>query len=391
MTSTAAKWFVPHDEYNFSTQDYVFCKAPATLVQNIMERFDDTEFPVPHETQDAFSQALAMRIPFFQPCDSAGNLIFADAHEEDETHWQQVVEDRVKEPLLDEPTERVRKTKQDFIEHVRECSETKAEGEGGPSDEALFLMVAYRARNGALDPELVGYLLEKRKSDYQKSLLIWISGQERIPKPRPVMLLIDALVDPRMSTPQRKTGIAMGYDFATDRLIIKSFSFNAGQHPFAQSWFAEESDNGFYLSQTPEEFAASQLFFGKETSNPEQSNNILMAKYLVGMWVEFYAETLEISEEAVENLLSSMDHIRRDQTGMLLPEMEIKPLKLNIVYECADMRCELQRKEDRLRWIAVEAKEKGHAVAAENMAKFFEMTVKALKEMEEDPDAPLKM
>ncbi|MCJ1383230.1 hypothetical protein MMC17_006868 [Xylographa soralifera] len=391
MTSTSAQWFIPDDKYKLSNQDYVFCKARAREIKNAVERFDDIKFPVPYENEDAFSQALALEATFFHRDRAGGTLIFADAHEEDEKRWQEVMEDRAKEPLLDEPTEHVRNTKQEFIDHIRECSEGKAESEGGPPDNILRQMVLYRVQHGAVDPEFVDYLLEERKSDYQKSLLIDLSGQGLLQKPRPVMLLIGALINPWVSTPQRKTGIAMGYDFATDKLIIKSFSFDTDQHPFAQSWFAKESENGFYLSQTPEKFAASEPSVGEETSNPKQSNDILMAKYLVSIWVDYHADTLELPEEVVQNLLDSMDIIKRDLTGMLLPEEETKPSKPDIVYEFAAMRRELQHEENNLRSLAAEAKEEGHTVAAENMAKFFEMSVKALKEMTENPDAPLKM
>ena len=126
-------------------------------------------------------------------------------------------------------------------------------------------------------------------------------------------------------------------------------------------------------------------------SKPKQSSDILMAAYLIGIWVEHHAETLSISKEGVENLLASMDMIKRDQAGNLLPEEKIQPPNPDIVYEFADMRRKLQQKEDHLRSLAARAKKEGRTVAAENMAKFFEMSVKALKEMTENPDVPLKM
>ncbi|MCJ1439274.1 hypothetical protein MMC27_008666 [Xylographa pallens] len=391
MTATAEKWFVPDDKYKLGNQDYVCCLARANLVQNVVDRFNDMEVPIPYVTHDAFSQKLALAATLFHTHDAGGSLIFADAHGEDEKLWQKILEDIAKEQLLDEPSESHKINMQEFIEHSRKCSKANLESAGGPSGKELRKMAIHRSYYGALDPEYVGYLLEKRKSDYQRSLLQHLSGQDLVHKPRPVMLLIGAIVDPWLSTTQRKTGIAMGYDFATDKIIIKSFSFDLAQHPFAQCWFVRESENSFYLSQTPEEFAASDLFVAEETSNPKQSNDILIAKYIVGIWVEYHAETLKISKEVVENLQASMDMIKRDQTGILLPEEKIQSPKPDIVYEFAAMHRELQQEEDHLRSLAARAKKEGCTVAAENMAKFFEMSVTALKEITENPDAPLTM
>ena len=223
MTSTAEKWFVPDDKYKLSNQDYVFCRARAKLVQNVVERFNDMEIPVPYVTYDAFSQKLTLAAAFFHTEDAGGSLIFADVHE-DEKLWQKILEDRAKEPLLDEPSDDHKKYVQEFIEHLMESSEADPESAGGPSDKELHKMAIDRSCYGALDPEYVGYLLEKRKSAYQRSLLQHLSGQDRVHKPRPVMLLIGALIDPWLSDPQHKAGIAMGYDFATNRIILKSFS-----------------------------------------------------------------------------------------------------------------------------------------------------------------------
>ncbi|MCJ1293258.1 hypothetical protein MMC34_004812 [Xylographa carneopallida] len=266
------------------------------------------------------------------------------------------------------------------------------ESYGGPSKDKFEAILGARYRHGAIDREVVGYLIEKRGTPDQEAALMFLSGQGRMPEKRPVLLFIGAIVDTWTSTAERKAGVACAYDFKKDAVIIKSFAYSKGQHPFTKSWFEKGSDDGYYLQQPINDLAVSTLNPNEDKDDVQRARFVDFAKYLAGKWAWLYFHEFGQSEDVIvsmrERLMSLKQHLCAMEALEVKSQDEEKPY---IVLEFDEMRRRLIRDEEVLREVALEAKNAGQTVAAENMARFFERDLRDLEQLVDHPDEPLEI
>ncbi|MCJ1475641.1 hypothetical protein MMC13_004304 [Lambiella insularis] len=380
--ASSSKWFVPTDEYNIATSDYTFCRQSAVVMQNRISSFNDWIFPREQAFQDYFTQ-MTMLSEAFLPFPGEGDalLLYADAPDTDPKHWQSILRDLSKKPQLKDTPEHLRKAEHVLHKAVRTELKLPLEKDGGPSDKEVRGMVEHHCQTGHLDAMLVAFVIGKQGAPLHKELLTILSGQDRSPKPRPTILYIGSVIDVVASTPKAKSGLACMYDFSKREVIIKQFSFEMGQPP-------KNSTDYYYLRQPAGDFAKAILKDTPSLSDSSKTDLVNLARYLLGDWVECHGKALDLSEEGVKHLDEDLTKIRKTLEEKKVPDVKPNKPTPGVPLEFKHMRWALQYEEANLRDIAVEAKEAGLTVAAENLAKYYDKTIKNLKQLAEHPNEP---
>ncbi|MCJ1399904.1 hypothetical protein MMC11_003107 [Xylographa trunciseda] len=386
---TAQRWFVSNDEFNIANEDYVFCNARAEVIKDEAAYFDDICWDCPDVPKNFFSEAKLMATNFFPSFEFGGRLMYADAHLQDPKDWQDVLGTRSKTPQLKELPEDITKAQEMLCETLRPLF-MPAQSDGGPSREEFAAIVECRYRHGAIDSTAVSYLVAKKGTSEQETALTYLSGQGRMHEKRPVLLFLGAIINTRTSTDERKAGIAYAYDFQKDAVIIKSFTYSKGQHPFPKSWFEKESEDDYYLQQPISELAESILDPNEDQAHPPRACFVDLAKYLVGDWIRYFSHDFKLSDDVAISFGDKMKALMKHLWRIKAPEVKSQEdTERDIVFQFNELRRELILDEPTLREIALEAQEDGQTIAAENMAKFFERSTRDLKQLADHPEVPL--
>ena len=388
---TAQRWFVSDDEYDTATEDYVFCNMRADVVAEEIALLDEINWDCQNVAKNFFTEAVSRADRFLPRFTYGARLMFADAHLQDPENWQGILKEKAKKPILEELPEDIMKAKDILCETLRKYVMT-FEGDDTPSEDEFDSFIRQRYQLGVIDSQAVHHLIKQNGTAEQEATLAFLSGQGRMHERRPVLLFLDAIVDTWASTDQRKSGVASAYDLKTDSIIIKSFTYSKGQHPFTKSWFEKESEDAYYFQQHTSDFAASVFKPSEEHDNSRQTNFLNVAKYLAGLWVRHFWQAFGISEEVSKSMKDQLKSLHK-QLCLIepLPSKPLEDLAPEVVYEFNQMRCELLWDEDQLRDIAVDAMKNGNKIAAENMVKFFERSVRDLKQLAEHPETPLEI
>ncbi|MCJ1394145.1 hypothetical protein MMC18_007023 [Xylographa bjoerkii] len=388
---TAQRWFVPDDEFDTANEDYVFCNARAEVIENEVAYFHEICWDCPDVPKNFYAEAYLRARNFLPSFEFGGRLMFADAHLQDPKDWQSVLIARSKTPHLKELPEDMMKAKELLCETLQPLV-VPLESDGGPSKEEFAAILGGRYRYGAIDRDAVCYLIEKRGAPEQATTLAFLSGQGRMHEKRPVILFLGAIVDTWKSTDQRRAGVACAYDFQKDAVIIKSLIYSKGQHPFAKSWFEKESEDSYYLQQPISDLAASNLDANEDQNDPQRACFVDLAKYMVGKWIGHFSHEFQLSDEVAISLEDKMKSLKRHLYAINALEVKSQEDAIpQIAFEFNEMRRELLRDEDMLREVALDAKENGQTIAAENMAKFFERSTRDLKQLADHPEVPLEI
>ncbi|MCJ1318700.1 hypothetical protein MMC15_004030 [Xylographa vitiligo] len=388
---TAQRWFVSEDEFDTANEDYVFCNARAEVIKDDAAYFDETCWDCPEVPKNFYAEAKLRWNNFFPSFHFGGRLMFADAHLQDPKDWQSILQERSKKPFHEKAPEDMKKAKDALCQTLRPLV-VPSESEGGPSKDGFEAILGKRYRYGAIDSDAVSYLIKKRGTPEQEATLMFLSGQSRIPEKRPVLLFIGAIVDTWTSTAQRTAGVAYAYDFQKDTVIIKSFTYSKGQHPFAKSWFEKESEDAYYLQQSISDLAASNLTPNEDQDDLQRARFVDLAKYLTGSWIGHYRHEFKLSDAVIVSMSDKLKSLKKHLYTMDALEAKSEgDATPYIVFEFNELRRRLLRDEDVLREVALEAKDDGQTIAAENMAKFFESAIRDLKKLAEHPDIPLEI
>ncbi|MCJ1418299.1 hypothetical protein MMC32_004646 [Xylographa parallela] len=388
---TAQRWFVSNDEFDTANEDYVFCNAQAEVIKEEAAYFDDICWDCPDVPKNFFEEAKVRWLNFFPSFDFGGRLMFADAHLQDPKDWQNILQARSKKSPLEKLPEDIMKAKEALCKTLQPYV-VPLESDGGPSKDEFEIILGTRYRYGAIDSDAVRYLIKKRGTPEQEATLMFLSGQGRMPEKRPVLLFIGAIVDTWTSTAQRKAGVAYAYDFKKDTVIIKSFTYSKGQHPFTKSWFEKESEDSYYLQQPISELAASNLDPNEDQNDLQRACFVDLAKYLGGRWVGFYHHEFKLSNDVIVSLSDKLNSLKKHLRAMDALESKCQEdTTPYIVFEFDEMRRRFLREEDITREVALEAKDNGQIIAAENMAKFFERSIRDLQKLAKYPEVPLEI
>ncbi|MCJ1439273.1 hypothetical protein MMC27_008665 [Xylographa pallens] len=388
---TAQRWFVSNDEFETANEDYVFCNARAEVIKEEAAYFDDLYWDCSDVPKNFYEEAKLRWLNFFPSFDFGGRLMFADAHLQDPKDWHGILQARSKKPFLEELPEDIMKAKDALCETLRPHV-VPPESDGGPSKDEFETILEARYRYGAIDSDAVRYLIKKRGTPEQEATLMFLSGQGRMPEKRPVLLFIGAIVDTWTSTAQRKAGVAYAYDFQKDTVIIKSFTYSKGQHPFTKSWFKKESEDSYYLQQPISDLAASNLTPNEDQDDLQRACFVDLTKYLGGRWVGYYHHEFKLSNDVIVSLSDKLKSLKKHLCAMnaLEPKSQ-EDAAPYIVFEFDEMRRRFLREEDITREVALEAKDNGQTIAAENMAKFFERSIRDLQKLADHPEVSLEI
>ncbi|MCJ1475640.1 hypothetical protein MMC13_004303 [Lambiella insularis] len=393
-TSVASSWFLPDEEFEVVTSDYVFCKRTAAVIQLELDVIDKMEFPCKNVEPNFCAQMEVLSRVFFHARSGGGLLIYSDAHKEEPNRWQAALQKRSKEPLRESLPDELEEVEQRMIECMRDEEDYPPESEGGPPDpyfRMMFNRQAPDARDAQMSPAFLDLLISAETTRVQGNMLTICSGQSHTLHPRPVMLLIGAIINLWATDGKRKTGLAYAYDFAKRTVIIKPFSYEGGQHPLRKSWFEKSTKDKAYTCQRVEDFVKSDLKAGARDPFTPEMSILLWAKYQVGAWLTHHTDALDIPEEDVEALEKQLDTLRADLVATDFPALKDRSIPCpERFYIINGLRCGLQCQEGVMREVAVAAKKDGQDVLADNMVKYFERCVNGLKQIAERPDMPLK-
>lgn len=261
-SSTASRWFCSDLQFCASLRDYAVVKATSTQVRHARTHAD-TGCNRHGLRQCTFADMLSKLSK--NPCYSfavEGQLVYADVNNDDPEHEKGVDKQNAEEVPLEVESEDFRIAREKLIVHLTEkwYEHKISDLEVNVADRYMYAMAEDKFEamllNGTVDDAVIGYIRRAETETEKKELLDIVSDQTQRPAQRPVLVLI-GLIDDMQSEAMGKTeGWAIGYDFVKDLLIIKPF-LSAGQnHPLGGSWYSStQDDDGINYSGCPNQFA----------------------------------------------------------------------------------------------------------------------------------------
>lgn len=235
--------------------------------------------------------------------------------------------------------------------------------------------------------KVVDYIISLNGSKAKAETLRILSGQKLYRKTRPVMILIKMLGN------MDAGGWAIGYDFVKDLITVKSFDTKEGQHPLDESWAEKPPGDDMYHCASPHDFAKKLVSeFASEVTGTREGFGLTVS-YQAGKWIRNHQKELGLPEELSVNLQKALATIKTELKKKVFPNPEILELpKRNVVQmEWVAQRDRILQDEDDYRDLAIQAKEDGFEASANNLAKYFERTVKELGQFVKDPEMPLEI
>ena len=386
---TAKLWLLPDHEYYAITEDYALVRRSSALVDAQLSLFDRlSEAPAGNLAYENYDQYDLNRPDCFDlgRDPSAGIFVYADVDSENPAHKLHLDEVEAKIPRLQELPEKLSTAVEALGQAIRKGQEAHF---GKLSDHEVISIMKdeIRGDNGFIHGDLLRALIKFEDKAVLQNVLTVLSGQAHRKNPRPVMLLIDIIYDPSATISKPRKGIAVGYEFLSDKIILKSFNCTRKEHPLARSWFRPGIGYDFLQSATAESYISA----GIASSTMDKDPIVLLARRIAGSWVrinytawDFAAETtlgLDESLKSIGKTLRETPFPARERPAASAYRMTTDALLVELE--------ELRLAENDLRAIAIHAHEGGLGNRAESVAKYFETSVKALQQMIEDPEALL--
>ena len=382
---TAVCWFKPDGEYDAITEDYAIVGRSSGAVKAILE-YPEIDVGYEHERPRTFYDwALYGRRWFKRNPDSEGILIFSEVNGEDPDHPRYVQKVANTVPLLDEPEKATEDALQKLFDFAKEMDfideDIASARASSPTDFIHYI---------PFGPKTVDFIIELEGSETKAEALRVLSAQTYREHPRSVMLLLGLLDDMKSNHESGKRGWAIGYDFEENLLRIRSFDASIGKHPLGASWIKQLPEDEFYQAKNPKDLAADLSSIVRPQILEEDKPYALAIALLVGIWLAHHRRAFDFSEELSESLINQIKSIDADLNTKDFPEIkELDSTELNYALEqLKSMRRMLKRDEDSLRDMAVRANKDGFETSANNLAKFFEKTLKDLDHIIEDPETP---
>ncbi|KAL8994751.1 MAG: hypothetical protein Q9169_005361 [Polycauliona sp. 2 TL-2023] len=421
--STASKWFVSNDEYLVSTEDYAVVGISAVSFKN---RFnDDPLLPDFDNYFDPGTDEPKLASMINDPLLYQPRLVYADVDRNEGSH-QQTVKKVLEAGFYEEGSETITKPKKKLCEDIiayqeRRRSEHTEQYEGA-DDEDIKDRVADLEQtideSNCFTQTMLDYVLQLETAEEMEKALLILSRQGRREFARPVMLLM-GMID--KFSEGVKEGWLVGYNFHTDRLIIKPYHAKDGtQHPLTENWDTELPDDGVSWKGHPAEFVTDKLLPLQEEINKNKKSELeegnkdeaygfkLLTYYPVMVWMTYHFTALA-SKKQPDGTKSLQDiglTKINDAWADVLDEMfnvplSYKPQEKEGASAAAAaaaagsmptlkyMQTVLEDSEADLRLDALDAMKAGKEEAAQNAAKLYGQLLDQLRSFTLDPEKPL--
>jgi len=389
--ATAESWSVPDEVYDLTKEDHVFCNQNALEVERFIA--DMMEHANCEECEECCDLKLKTYFDYLQygphwflDGNRGGPVIYMDANEKDAGHIQHLMDMRAKENRSEavDMSQTPRKMLMEYLStKMSHLCEPEKIGD-------MFSWEMYRmSQHGYLGPAAIDCIITQKTPEAKTDMLTWVSAQNVFKYVRPTMVFIGAVWDV-LSTPGQPTpGLALAYDFMKDVIIVKTITYESGKHPLATPWPTTKGEDGFYLCIAPKAIIQ-EIKNAEERKGSEDTASWLhlIILGLIGKWVWKHSEALGMSNDLREDLTKQLAVIKTVLEKTELPSYEKrKPAEKKYVIEALDdLLFDLQRNEDRVRDVALMAKEAGMVATAETLAKDFERTRADLKRIIEHPE-----
>ena len=392
-SSTATRWFKPDFEYDALTEDYAIVGQSASNVNAELARFDLVS-PEAWRPKTFYDYAVEGYRWFTDYITDEGLFIYSDVDGKDPNHEQTIRDVMVKGPRLEkleEHTEDAARLLLDFFVEPDKINDPDLKSKADnmlktpPTIASVTDLVDHLTGRSAL----MDFVIKLKDSRAKVETLRIVSRQADREHPRPVMLLIGLLNDMKSRNKTPKRGWAIAYDFVENVIRIKSFETKEGEHPLADAWVEERSEDSFHQVRKPEDLAANLLLVVNPELSEEDKPYAKALAYVIGYWLQRHEEALGFSKEISVAMDDQMEAIKQDLLSIDFPDLPPESLKLNWVQEeITSIRYALQQNEDELRETALRSKKDGFETSADNLAKYFEKVLKDLDQIAENPEAP---
>ena len=395
-SQTAARWFVPDDEYYRGTDDYLFCLQGSGEVKSLFRRLEDRD-DLPEDNLTVYEYMKSWGL-WYSNKGGNGCLIYADAKDRDIKERENFIRARAKIPLLDELPEDLQEVDKQLIKWVYKnemedlTSQEDSEDLSAEEKSIARHIIKRQTGRGFICSNLIDYVVMQDDSRIRTDLLTLLSGQGYIQTPRPTILLI-AVVDDVFTAPgPRQKGVVTAYDMVKEVFITRSYAFDRNQYVFAESWSSKDSEDGFYACDTAKSFVSG---LPAPDSVATADKSALLKFYIQRMvckWLQKHKEVFKFSEENVTRLQKHAAAVKEFLKSQKVPALEQHVLaeKSDVIMDLSALLEQVELMEDHLRDMAVRAKEDGLATTADNLAKHFDKTVRDLTQMVEHPELPLQ-
>jgi len=236
---TAKSWFVPHEIWDLSQEDYVFCNQHVLITERLMN--DMMEHVSCEECNKCSGKELQTYFDYLQHGPRwlldgyrGGEVIYMDSNEKDASHKQHLIEMRAKEkPLKAEDMSRTpRGTLREYLGALKFPIDPNVDSDDAEdaADEVCWREMSDIYEYGYLGPHTIDFVITQKTPVEKKNMLTWLSGQNGFKYIRPSMLFIGAIWNVLLTPGQPTSGLACAYDFMKDLIIVKTITYETGKH-----------------------------------------------------------------------------------------------------------------------------------------------------------------
>lgn len=408
---TAARWFARDNEF-FSTQtDYAFPGRDSAAIKRELRNWD-----VRLSDDLPWTYYGYVRRSDSNPCyrsATQGALVFADVVVTGERKElvkniqadNELPKDKLELVKQQERTIREKLAKFYRLNPLYNLDVLDEDDANGLSDKEHARVKQSIRNDGAyLYPEIVNFILSRQTPAEKMSTLRLYSGEGRSKHPRHTIMLIEMVDDAKATRCGESSGYVIAYDFLTDMITIKQWLSSPDHHPLQDPW-SKLTNDGVSWTGHPSELL--HQIVSREGLVREHFNYgfALLMRFMAGRWLSCYFEQLGLSSTAAPD----GSHYVHAQLGKALSSYAAELDKLDVpgvetdsegrkkatnyrkprsstqeVY--GEMIDYLESREVDLAEIAVEERNAGKSMAAENLAKFYDGVSRAARALLVEPD-----
>lgn len=408
MSSTVDRWFVPDEEYYRFVEDYAIVHHSAKSICNDIDECDGDPARFTNANDTFMSEYRHNGADFVQCYEFAiqGQLVYADVDDEDLAHKEKFYGEWAREIPIEKNEKTTEKTKKVMEDLMKACADEWFSEEDFPhGDEDNDVMSKRKAwalhdlhalvRRGLLEAPIVTQILTAKTTQDKEDILNFMSGQNRRPTKRPVLVLLH-MVDSRQTTEVGETtGWVIGYDFIKELLVIKPFVAKGGNHPLGGKWHGDVAQDGVSFSGTPREFAKLYAELGKTVDAGIKEDGFkLLVHTLAAGWIGKSGTALETAYGAdfqadLAAIKEAMTNVKKAMKEIKFPAVEKEKKHAWVVGPFYRMLSVMKFEEDMVRDAAVIAKEQGDDKVAQNAAKLYERIYKQITAFNKNPSMDL--
>lgn len=403
----AARWFAPNDEFFNNLTDYAFPGRDSAAIKRDLRRWDlrlDDHLPWTYYGYVRRSDS----VPCYS-CAVQGALVFADVVGTGE-HKELVKNNQADNKLSKDKSELVKQQERKIREQLAKfyrprIFDTLDDDENGFSDKEDARVKHNIKRDGAyLYPEIVGFILSRQTPEEKTTMLRLFSGESRFKHPRHVHMIIDMFDDAKATRCGESSGYVIAYDFLSDTVTIKQWFSSPDHHPLEDPWFGLE-DNGVSYKGRPNELLHQIVSRDGLVKDHPNYGFALVTRFMAGRWLSCFFEQLRLNSTAAPDgshydhaqLKAALSSYATELDTLEVPgvETDSEGRKKDTNYRkprsgtqevYGEMIDVLEGWELDLAEIAVEERNAGKSMAAENLAKFYDGISRAARALLVEPD-----